>query len=59
VSDPSGDELWIIDGHAQFFRAYHAIRGGMTSPITNEPTHMVFGFTATLLKLLRELAWCW
>ena len=56
MSDPSGDELWIIDGHAQFFRAYHAIRGGMTSPITNEPTHMVFGFTATLLKLLRERA---
>jgi len=54
VSDPAGDELWIIDGHAQFFRAYHAIRGGMTSPITNEPTHMVFGFTGTLLKLLRE-----
>ena len=54
MSDRVGDELWIIDGHAQFFRAYHAIRGGMTSPITNEPTHMVFGFTATLLKLLRE-----
>jgi DNA polymerase-1 len=54
VSESAGDELWIIDGHAQFFRAYHAIRGGMTSPITNEPTHMVFGFTATLLKLLRE-----
>ena len=56
MSGPAGDELWIIDGHAQFFRAYHAIRGGMTSPITNEPTHMVFGFTATLLKLLRERA---
>ena len=54
MSEAAGDELWIIDGHAQFFRAYHAIRGGMTSPITNEPTHMVFGFTATLLKLLRE-----
>jgi len=50
----TADELWIIDGHAQFFRAYHAIRGGMHSPITNEPTHMVFGFMAVLLKLLRE-----
>ena len=48
------DELWIIDGHAQFFRAYHALRPGMRSPITNEPTHMVFGFTGLLLKLLRE-----
>jgi DNA polymerase-1 len=52
VSRP--DELWIIDGHAQFFRAYHALRPGMRSPITNEPTHMVFGFTGLLLKLLRE-----
>ncbi len=47
-------DLWIIDGHAQFFRAYHAIRSGMTSPITNESTHMVFGFAGMLLKLLRE-----
>ncbi|MCE9619107.1 MAG: DNA polymerase I [Planctomycetes bacterium] len=46
--------LWIIDGHAQFYRAYHAIRSGMTSPITNESTHMVFGFVGVLLKLLRE-----
>ena len=50
----AADELWIVDGHAQFFRAYHAIRGGMTSPITGEATHMVFGFTGVLLKLLRE-----
>ncbi len=48
------EPLWIIDGHAQFFRAYHALRPGMRSPITNEPTHMVFGFTGLLLKLLRE-----
>lgn len=48
------DNLWIIDGHAQFHRAYHAIRSGMTSPITNESTHMVFGFAGVLLRLLRE-----
>ena len=48
------DNLWIIDGHAQFHRAYHAIRSGMTSPITNESTHMVFGFAGMLLRLLRE-----
>ena len=46
--------LYLIDGHAQFFRAYHAIRSGMTSPVTKEPTNMTFGFTAMLLKLLRE-----
>ena len=25
--------LYIIDGYAQFFRAYHAIRTPMTSPV--------------------------
>jgi len=46
--------LFIIDGHAQFFRAYYAIRSPMSSPATGEPTNMVYGFTAMLLKLIRE-----
>jgi len=46
--------LYLIDGHAQFFRAYHAIRTGMTSPVTREPTNMTFGFTGILLKLIRD-----
>ena len=46
--------LYLIDGHAQFFRAYHAIRTGMTSPVTQEPTNMTFGFTGILLKLIRD-----
>ncbi len=45
--------LYIIDGYAQFFRAYHAIRTPMTSPVTGEPTNMTFGFVGMLLKLLR------
>lgn len=45
--------LYLIDGYAQFFRAYHAIRTPMTSPVTGEPTNMTFGFTGMLLKLLR------
>ncbi len=45
--------LYLIDGHAQFFRAFHAIRTPMTSPVTQEPTNMTFGFTGMLLKLLR------
>ena len=37
---PSDDlkTVYLIDGHAQIFRAYHAIRGGMSSPITGEST---------------------
>ena len=45
--------LYIIDGYAQFFRAYHAIRSQLTSPVTKEPTNMTFGFLGMLLKLLR------
>ncbi|MDX2118906.1 MAG: DNA polymerase I [Planctomycetota bacterium] len=45
--------LYIIDGFAQFFRAYHAIRTPMTSPVTKEPTNMTFGFVGMLLKLMR------
>jgi len=48
--------LCIIDGHAQFFRAYYAIRGGLNSPVTNEPTNMVYGFCQMLLKLARDSA---
>ncbi len=48
------DIFYVIDGHAQFFRAYYAIRGGMTSPTTNEPTHMVYGYVGMMMRLLRE-----
>ena len=44
--------LYIIDGYAQVFRAYYAIRTPMQSPHTGEPTNAVFGFTGMLLKLL-------
>src|SRR5262245_4076306 len=45
--------LYLIDGYAQFFRAWHAIRTPMSSPVTKEPTNMTFGFVGMLLKLLR------
>ena len=46
--------LYLIDGHAQFFRAYYAIRSGMNSPVTGEPTHLTYGFVGMLLALLRD-----
>ena len=46
--------LYLVDGHAQFFRAYHAVRSRMTSPVTKEPTNATFGFVGMLLKMLRE-----
>ena len=49
------ETLYLIDAFAQIFRAYFAIRGGMRSPVTGEPTHAIFGFTAMLLKLFQQL----
>lgn len=48
------ETLYLIDAFAQIFRAYYAIRGGMHSPVTSEPTHAVFGVTAMLLKLFNQ-----
>jgi len=43
--------FYIIDGYAQVFRSFFAIRNGMKSPNTGEPTQAVFGLTAMLLKM--------
>ena len=53
-SDGAPQTLYLIDGHAQFFRAYHAMRASMTSPVTGEPTHLTYTFMAMLIKLLRD-----
>ncbi|NBC10436.1 MAG: DNA polymerase I [Planctomycetes bacterium] len=49
--------LYLIDGHAQMFRAFFAIRGGtsggMTSPVTGEPTNALFAFTGMLIKMFK------
>ena len=50
MQDGQKDTLYIIDTHAEIFRAYHAIRGGLTSSVTGEPTHAVFGFAGTLIR---------
>ena len=44
--------LYLVDGTAQVFRAYFAIRG--LSNDAGLPTNAVYGFTAMLLKLIRE-----
>ncbi|MCU0688252.1 MAG: DNA polymerase I [Phycisphaerales bacterium] len=48
--------LYLIDGYAQFFRAFHAIRTPMSSPVTKEPTNLTFGFLGMMLKLVRGQA---
>ena len=56
MPEPQNKTFYLIDGHAQFFRAYYAIRAGMTSPVTHEPTNMTFGFVGMILKLFRDYA---
>ncbi len=46
-----GKTLYIIDGHAQIYRAYYAVMG-LRSP-TGEPTNATFGFAGMLLKLFQ------
>ena len=49
---PQKKEVYLIDGSAYIYRAYHAIR-----PLTNSnglPTHAVYGFTTILRRILRE-----
>src|SRR3954463_4891510 len=45
--------FYIIDGHAQIFRAYFAPFRELTSP-TGEPTKATFVFTQMLLNLVAQ-----
>ena len=45
-------QLYLIDGSAYLYRAYHAIRS--LSNATGFPTNAIFGFTRMLLKLMEE-----
>ncbi len=49
---PAMPTLYLIDGSAQMYRAYHAIRG-LTGP-DGRSTNAVFGFVSMLRKLLAE-----
>ena len=45
------DALYIVDGHSQVFKAYHAIQQLSTSK--GVPTNAVFGFTQIMHRLLK------
>ncbi len=49
---PRARTLYLVDGSAQFHRAYHAIRGLATS--RGLPTNATYGFTTMLRKLLQD-----
>lgn len=53
----SKSPVYLIDGTAYVYRAYHAI-----SPLSNTsglPTHAVYGFASILRRLLREKEPSW
>ena len=45
--------FYIIDGHAQIYRAYHARVGELTAP-SGEPTRATYVFCQMLLNLIRD-----
>ncbi len=47
-------QLYLIDGSAYVYRAFHAVRGLSNSK--GMPTNAVFGFTRMLIKLMEERA---
>jgi DNA polymerase-1 len=50
---PKSKSFYIIDGHAQIYRAYFAPFRDLTSP-TGEPTKATFVFTQMLLNLVEQ-----
>ena len=46
--------IYLIDGSAYVYRAYHAVRGLSNSK--GLPTNAIFGFTRMLIKLMQERA---
>ena len=49
---PATPTLYLIDGSAYVYRAFHAVRGLANSK--GMPTNAVFGFTRMLIKLMQE-----
>ncbi len=51
---PEKEPVYLIDGSAYFYRAYHAI-----TPLTTAnglPTHAAYGFTNIMLRVIKEKA---
>jgi DNA polymerase I len=52
VGNSESPMLYLIDGSAYIYRAFHAVRGLANSK--GMPTNAVFGFTRMLIKLIQE-----
>ena len=56
-SDEQRPVVYVIDGTAYIYRAFHAVRGLANSK--GMPTNAVFGFTRMLMKLVQERQPCY
>lgn len=48
------EKLYLLDGMALVYRAYYALLQANLKSLKDEPTGAVYGFTATLIKLLDD-----
>jgi len=53
MADQKRPTIYLVDGTSNLFRAYFAIRGGMTSA-DGLPTNAIYGFTQILRRLLTD-----
>jgi len=53
MADAQARTIYLVDGTSNLFRAYFAIRGGMTSA-DGLPTNAIFGFTQILRRLVAD-----
>lgn len=49
-----GRRLFLLDGTALAYRAFHALSRSRLSDRAGRPTGAIFGFTSTLFRILRE-----
>jgi len=54
MDNAAAPRLYLIDGSAYIYRAFHAVRGLANSK--GMPTNAIFGFTRMLIKLMQERA---
>jgi DNA polymerase I len=47
--------LLLVDGHSNLYRAFYAIRGGLSAP-DGTPTNAAYGFLRMQQKMLRDLS---
>ena len=51
------ERLFLLDGTALAYRAHFAFLRARLTDVKGQPTGAIYGFVATLMKLIREENW--